>query len=193
MKKLATMAAAVAAAASASAQSSVTLFGVIDVGARYTDNAGETAKSLSSSGLSSNRWGVRGVEDLGDGFKANFWIEAGIRPDTGSSADTTRIFDRRSTVGLSWGFGELRVGRDRVSTYTTIQDFDAFTDNGVAGIGHFFDKLGTTSTRRSGPTAYSETQVTPLSGFGGADKYKVLVVGGKWDAGFARPSSTTPE
>ena len=60
MKKLATWAATVAAAASASAQSSMTLFGVIDAGARYTDNAGESAKSLSTSGLSSNRLGFRG-------------------------------------------------------------------------------------------------------------------------------------
>jgi predicted porin len=143
MKKLATSAVMVAAAASAGAQSSVTLFGVVDVGVRYTDNAGKSAKSLSASGLNSNRLGLRGVEDLGDGFKAGFWLEAGLRPDTGSSADATRFFDRRATVGLSWGFGELRLGRDKVPTYTAVEEFDAFTDNGVAAIGHFFDKLGT--------------------------------------------------
>src|SRR6202008_3145111 len=92
-------------AAPASAQSSVALFGVIDVGVRYTDNAGETIKSLSTNGMNSNRLGFRGVEDLGGGFKANFGLEAGIRPDTGSSADTGRFWDRRSTVGLTWGFG----------------------------------------------------------------------------------------
>ena len=143
MKKLATLALTAAAAASAHAQSSVSLFGVIDAGVRYTDNAGESAKSLSTSGLNSNRLGFRGVEDLGDGFKAGFWLEAGIRPDTGSSADTGRFFDRRATVGLSWGFGELRLGRDKVPTYTAVEEFDVFTDNGVAAIGHFFDKLGT--------------------------------------------------
>jgi len=232
MKKLAALAVMLGSAASASAQSSITLFGIVDVGARYTDNAGESVKSLSTSGLNSNRLGVRGVEDLGDGFKANFWLEAGIRPDTGSSADATRFWDRRATVGLSWGFGEGRLGRDKVPTYTAVEEFDAFTDNGVAAIGHFLDKLGTnvdTQKRadnmvayflpgglgglygnasaaagegtdgkkfvggrigyKAGPfdvsAAYSETDVSPLSGFGGDDKYKVLVVGGRWDFGFA--------
>ena len=232
MKKLATVTVMAAAAASASAQSSLTLFGVIDVGARYTDNADDSVKSLSTGGLNSNRLGFRGVEDLGDGFKANFWLEAGIRPDTGSSADTSRFWDRRATVGLSWGFGEGRLGRDKVPTNTAVEEFDAFTDNGVAAIGHFFDKLGTnvdTQKRadnmigyflpsglgglygnasvaageatngkkfvggrigyEAGPfdvsLAYSETAVSPLSGFGGDDKYKVLVVGGKWDFGLA--------
>jgi len=232
MKKLATWAVMAAAAASASAQSSVTLFGVVDVGARYTDNGGQSVSSLSTNGLSSSRWGLRGSEDLGDGLRAAFWLEAGIRPDTGTPADTTRTFDRRSTASLSWGFGELRLGRDKVPTYTAVEDFDAFGDNGVAAIGHFFEKLGTnvdTQKRadnmisyflpggfgglygnasvaagegtagkkyvggrigyRDGPfdvtVAYSETQVTPLAGFGGDDKYNVLAVGGKWDFGFA--------
>ena len=232
MKHLIVSALPLAFAASACAQSSVTLFGIIDAGVRYTDNAGESVKSLSSSGLNSNRLGFRGVEDLGDGFKASFWLEAGFRPDTGSSADSSRFWDRRSTVGLSWGFGELRIGRDKVPTYTSVEDFDAFTDNGVAAISHFFDKLGTnvdTQKRadnvvayilpgglgglygnasaaagegldgkkyvggrvgfKSGPfdvtLAYGETRVSPLSGFGGDDKYKVLVAGGKWDLGFA--------
>jgi predicted porin len=143
MKRLVVAASWIALAGPACAQSSITVYGVIDVGARYTDNAGENVKSLSTSGLSSNRLGFRGVEDLGDGFKANFTLEAGVRPDTGTSADSTRFWDRRATVGLSWFWGELRLGRDKVPTYTAVEDFDAFTDNGVAAIGHFFDKLGT--------------------------------------------------
>ena len=143
MKKLATWAVMAAAAASANAQTSVTLFGVLDVGARYTDNGGQSVKSMSTNGMSSSRWGLRGSEDLGDGLRVGFWLESGIKPDTGASADTTRTFDRRSTASLSAGFGELRFGRDKVPTYTAIEDFDAFGDNGVAAISHFFDKLGT--------------------------------------------------
>ena len=143
MKKLVAFASWSVLTGLACAQSSITVYGVIDVGARYTDNAGTNVKSLSTSGLNSNRLGFRGVEDLGDGFKANFTLEAGLRPDTGTSADSTRFWDRRATVGLSWFWGELRLGRDKVPTYTAVEDFDVFTDNGEAAIGHFFDKLGT--------------------------------------------------
>jgi predicted porin len=66
------------------AQSSVTLFGVLDASARYVKYNGKNVKLLGTDGLSSSRLGVRGVEDLGNGLKAGFWLESAVNPDTGT-------------------------------------------------------------------------------------------------------------
>ncbi len=145
MKKLATLAVLATIAASASAQSSsVTLFGVVDLAVRNVKNGDNSQKSLSSGGLNSSRLGVRGTEDLGGGLAANFWLEHGFSPDTGAQSDATRFWNRRATVGLSGGFGEIRLGRDFTPTYLGFSSFDVFGDNGVAAGGKFLDKLGTT-------------------------------------------------
>lgn len=56
------------------AQSSVTLFGVIDADMKYVKTGDLKLKKLDSSGLSTSRFGVKGVEDLGGGLKAGFWL-----------------------------------------------------------------------------------------------------------------------
>lgn len=71
--------------------SSVTLFGVVDLAARYTKANGNDTKQLSNDGSSSSRLGVRGVEDLGGGLKAGFWLESALSADTGT-------VDRKSVV-----------------------------------------------------------------------------------------------
>ena len=149
MKKLATLAVLATLAAGASAQSQVTLFGVIDLAVRNVKNGDTSLKSLSSGGINSSRLGVRGSEDLGGGLAANFWLEHGFNADSGTVSDATRFWNRRSTDGLSGGFGEVRLGRDFTPTYTGFSDFDTFGDNGVAAGGKFFNddnRLGTTVT-----------------------------------------------
>ena len=142
MKKFATLAVLAAISGGAYAQSSVTLFGVLDANARYVKNGDLKLKSLGSGGLNTSRLGFRGVEDLGDGLKAGFWLESGINADSGSSSDTTRFFNRRSTVSLLGSFGEARLGRDYTPTYTGYADYDVFGDNGVAASGKFDGSLG---------------------------------------------------
>jgi predicted porin len=127
-------------AGAASAQSSVTLFGTVDLNVRYVNND-ETAYSLSQDGMNSSRLGFRGVEDLGGGMKASFWLEAALGPDTGTgtssygSGNTTGpgafMFRRRSTVSLSNQWGELRLGRDYTPTFWNWTVFDPFGTNGV--------------------------------------------------------------
>ena len=115
----------------ASAQSSVTLFGVVDVNAHYVKNdAAKRRVSLSTDGINSSRLGFRGVEDLGGGMKAGFWLEGGVNADTGT-VDTTRFFGRRATVSLLGGFGEVRLGRDYTPSFWNMTIFDAFGTNGV--------------------------------------------------------------
>src|SRR5690606_35802197 len=110
-------------AGAASAQSSVTLYGVVDIGIQYQNlkfnsndpfkdkSSGETKTSMTNVGLASgiqngSRWGLKGVEDLGNGLKANFVYESGITVTTGASTG----FTRQATVGLTsttWGAVDL--------------------------------------------------------------------------------------
>jgi predicted porin len=114
----------------AAAQSSVTLFGVVDVAGRYVDDDGGGKRyTLSPDGLNSSRFGVRGVEDLGGGLRAGFWLESGFSPDTGTTQ--ARFWHRRSTVSLLGGFGEVRMGRDYTPIFWNNTIFDPFGTNGV--------------------------------------------------------------
>ncbi|MGF6634882.1 porin [Paraburkholderia sp. MM6662-R1] len=92
---------------------SVTLYGVVDSGLSYmTTNTGNRT-SLVSGGLSSNRWGIRGSEDLGDGLQAVFRLENGFSIVNGKLGQGGRQFGRQSVVGLAsqrWGtviFGRM--------------------------------------------------------------------------------------
>jgi predicted porin len=137
MKKSLTALAALVVTGLASAQSSVTLFGVVDAGVSYQSatsrsaTTGLTSKqsqwSVSNSGYNSSRIGFRGTEDLGGGLAASFWLEAPISNDDGSNA---LAFTRRSTVSLSGGFGEIRLGRDYSATFWNDTVFDPFGTNG---------------------------------------------------------------
>ncbi|XAH24198.1 porin [Xylophilus sp. GW821-FHT01B05] len=119
-------------AGSACAQSSVTIFGVVDAAMRsaHTDNAGHV-NSLVSGAYSSSRFGFRGQEDLGGGLSASFWLESFLNTDTGTT--TPAGFQRRSTVSLSQrDWGELRLGRDYTPTHSNWARFDPF---GYVGLG----------------------------------------------------------
>jgi predicted porin len=119
----------------ASAQSSVTLFGIADLAARSVHNEGTAAmRSLASGGNSTSRIGFRGVEDLGDGLTAGFYLEAGMLLDTGSSVVANQFFDRRATLSIaSRALGEVRAGRDYIPSYVSWTRFDPFSYVGVAG------------------------------------------------------------
>ncbi len=138
-KSLLALAALTAFAGVASAQSSVTLFGVVDLNARNVKNGNQSIKSLSQDGNASSRLGFRGVEDLGGGMRAGFWIEGGINPDTGG---TGQNWQRRSTVSLMGGFGEIRLGRDYTPTFWNHTIFDPFGTNGVGNALNYSGVLG---------------------------------------------------
>jgi predicted porin len=136
-KSLLALAALTAFAGAASAQSSVTAFGIVDLAARYVDNHSGSIKSLSSGGQATSRIGFRGVEDLGGGLRAGFWLESEVGPDTGSAGSTvgsaSNVFwARRSTVSLMGRFGELRLGRDFTPTYNSFGANEIFGYVGVA-------------------------------------------------------------
>lgn len=121
----------------AAAQSNVTLFGVMDLGLREVRNEGRgSIKSMTNGNFSTSRLGVRGIEDLGNGLSAGFWLESTVLADTGSA--NTQFWDRRSTVSLiSRSLGEVRLGRDYVGTFITWVEQDPFGNIGVGNGGQF--------------------------------------------------------
>ncbi|WP_414144395.1 porin [Burkholderia territorii] len=100
-------------AASAFAQSSVTLYGVIDAGITYVNNSGGKGLIAAQSGVAQgSRWGVKGGEDLGGGTKAVFQLENGFNVFTGRLGQGGLEFGRQAYVGLSdSGWGTVTLGR----------------------------------------------------------------------------------
>ncbi len=129
-KSLIVLAALGAFAGAASAQSSVTLFGVVDLSANSIKNGNVSTKRMDSNQLNSNRLGFRGTEDLGGGMTAGFWLEGAMANDTGNPAGLA--FQRRSTVSLSGGFGEIRLGRDYTVNFLAMAGNDPYGANGFA-------------------------------------------------------------
>lgn len=117
--------------AAAHAQSSVTLYGVLDMFGGY-QNAKVSGKNtslvtLGNNGEMTSRWGLRGTEDLGGGYHANFQLENGFDPGTGSVQNSYRFFDRQAWVGVSGPYGELRFGRQNTPMFAWSGNLDAFS------------------------------------------------------------------
>jgi len=121
-------------AGTAAAQSSVTLFGIVDANLRYVKNGDNKMYKQDSNGLATSRLGFKGVEDLGGGLKAGFELQHGITPDTGAAGSAAKFWNRRSVVYLNGGFGEVRLGREYVATFWNINDFDPFGTTGIGSV-----------------------------------------------------------
>ncbi len=117
-KSLLALAALTAFAGVASAQSSVTLYGRVDLS--VNKGIGTDAKSLSNG--SGSRLGLRGTEDLGGGLSALFNIEHRFNADTGAdSTGNVRFWNGRSLVGLRGGFGQVVFGREYTTSFLGTQ------------------------------------------------------------------------
>jgi predicted porin len=102
------------------AQSSVTLYGIIDEGLAFNSNAGGGRQySMSSGVIQGNRWGLRGREELGAGLAAVFQLENGFDPSTGKLGQGGLGFGRTALVGLSSPYGLVTVGRQ----YDSVVDY----------------------------------------------------------------------
>ncbi|GAB3626003.1 membrane protein [Pandoraea terrae] len=138
MKKTLLAAAVVGAfsATAAHAQSSVTLYGLIDAGLAYTSNSSTSAAAgkanwRATSGLvNGSRWGLKGSENLGGGTKAIFTLENGFSIANGNSLQGSRMFGRQAFVGLQNDqYGAITLGRQ----YDSLVDYLApLTLNGSA-------------------------------------------------------------
>jgi predicted porin len=125
MKKSLIALAVIAASGAAMAQSSVTLYGLIDASVQavktpsYNTTTGALTSlsqtNLTSGGQNGSRWGMKGSEDLGGGLNAVFTLESGFNVDTGASGQSSTLFGRKAFVGLDGGFGTLTFGRHDTS------------------------------------------------------------------------------
>jgi predicted porin len=120
------------ACATAHAQSSVTLYGLIDDGLVFSSNSAGSKDYMEHAGnLSTSRWGLRGKEDLGGGLSAIFWLENGFNPANGAFQPND-LFGRQAAVGLSSDrYGTLTMGRQ----YDFVVDYIAPLTNVVQGWG----------------------------------------------------------
>ncbi|WP_310461799.1 porin [Sphaerotilus sp.] len=115
---------------SAAAQSTVTLYGVVDTNVTYGHGSLRTEKAVGTGGLAGSRLGFRGTEDLGGGLRANFAFEHGFNSDIGTA--TAVFWNRQSLIGLASPAGEVQLGRLYTPTFMVHATYDAFGPQGVA-------------------------------------------------------------
>lgn len=138
-------------AGAASAQSSVTVYGIVDLGFQSADDGNPDGRTngIASGGQSASRIGFKGVEDLGGGLAATFNLEATIAADTGSAFSTPAAagatslnagyaagsggFNRIATVGLQGAFGSVNLGRQTSAIKDAYDQIDPFGDGGNIG------------------------------------------------------------
>ncbi|MDR5857694.1 porin [Caballeronia sp. LZ062] len=130
----------------AQAQSSVTLYGLIDAGLMYTNNVSKGGRSGSlwqatSGNINGSRWGLRASEDLGGGLKAIFVLENGFNVQTGRLGQNGREFGRQAYVGLaSSDYGAVTLGRQYDSLVDFVAPLSATAGTfGDTGFAHPFD------------------------------------------------------
>ena len=123
-------AAALALAAPVFAQSSVSIYGIIDLDGQYLSGHSKQVL-ITSGGLSGSRLGFKGSEDLGGGNFAEFVLEGGLNIDTGTSGQGNSLFGRQAFGDLRTQVGTFSAGRQYSSIYTITGDFSIFSNVGV--------------------------------------------------------------
>lgn len=115
----------------AQAQSSITLYGVLDsfVGYQSAQSGGahQSLAVLGNNGELTSRWGLKGIEEIGGGYRVTFDLENGFDPGSGSVQNAYRLFDRQAWVGLAGRFGEVRLGRQNTPMFAWSGNLDAFS------------------------------------------------------------------
>ena len=116
MKKTLAALAVLGAFAGSAMAADVTLYGALDTGFEYkhTKSTGEKAVDkfdMQTGWDTGNRWGLKGSEDLGNGYKVGFKLESGFNGDDGTMGQGSRLFGREAGLTLSGPFGSVAFGR----------------------------------------------------------------------------------
>lgn len=172
MKKSLIAIAALAAVGAASAQSSVTLYGLADIGIGHTrsqtlDDPQVKSTGASVNGLQGSRIGLKGVEDLGNGLKAVFNYEFGFTPNNGRLTYGASADARRAVAGLQGSFGSVLLGRD----YTPL--FNLLAASSVDGLSSFETTTGAFLQRTNGVHYAGNFSGVGVQAFGGYNKTTV--------------------
>lgn len=167
MKKYVLSSCMVAMSGMACAQSSVTLFGVVDTVVQKGSGSVADTMQMGSGGGYASRLGFRGTEDLGGGLWAGFWLESGVSVNSGAGTTTNTnnqstgttgggglTFGRRATVSLGGSWGELRLGRDYSPQYYNRFTYDPYGNNGVGASQTNVGSLTALINRVSNSVAY---------------------------------------
>ena len=178
------------------AQSSVTLYGVVDGGLLYTSKTLNSITwqnaarqfSLIDSGASPSQFGIGGTEDLGDGLKAQFKLESGFSVATGAYNDSNgNQFGRQAWIALDGRFGNVKAGLQFSPFFLALYESDPrqFSLFGSAVVNYVDNVIGTGIFN---PNAVSYT--TPnIAGFEGAVLYALGGEAGNFQAGRQYPAS----
>lgn len=144
------IAAAVSVGSVARAQSSLTMYGIVDLSLYYNNvsrQAGavggavnESQSGMASGVLSGSRWGIKGTEGLSNGWSVGFVLEGGINAQNGTLGQGGLGFGRQSTIGIyDRQLGSLEFGRRANFAYNYMVPIDPFTISGSqAGMGASF-------------------------------------------------------
>jgi predicted porin len=174
-KKILTTAILASIAGVAHAQSSVTLYGVIDAGVNYISNVknatgGSSHQFSYGDGVAQgSRWGLRGSEDLGGGLKAIFVLENGFNSGTGTLGQGGALFGRQAFVGLTKdNIGSLTFGRQYSFSTDILGGQYSTGGNTVSGnwAYHFNDVDQLTSSRINNSVKFQSVNFSGLT-FGG--------------------------
>jgi general bacterial porin, GBP family len=189
-------------AGAASAQSSVTLYGIVDIGIlsqtlKTGDNDANGNRTSNQTGMASgqqsgSRWGLKGVEDLGNGLSANFVYESSVSANSGSSTG----FTRQSTLGFSnKSWGSVDLGRRTTPGTVAFAGIDPFGNGfGTAAID---SSMGMAFARYSNMIMYSSPNINGFSGNigysfdAGASSIGQVPSAAKYTSTFDRYGSTT--
>lgn len=135
--KTAFIAAAVLLPLTASAQSTVTVYGMLDASVvhyRYSATASRPTARLTTVASDASRLGLRGSEDLGDGLRAYFKLEHGLQADMGASTDAASFWSREAYVGIgSRSLGSIQLGSQYTPNLWMSVKTDPFLRFGVGG------------------------------------------------------------
>ncbi len=114
------------------AQTTVTIYGVLDAGVEHLSSVGGSGSLTRMPGLGvsvPSRLGFRGTEDLGGGLKAIFTLESGFGTDSGTLNQGGRFFGRQAFVGLSGDWGSVTLGRQYSMLFWSQLDADILGPN----------------------------------------------------------------
>ena len=159
-KSLLAVAALSAIAGAAQAQSSVTIYGVLDAGYinQKSDGSGTSSRGQSSasnfgqSAEQTSRLGFKGTEDLGGGMSAIFTVETGIQPNN-TTASTWN--NRQSFVGLKKaGTGQFTIGTQYTPAFQALSATDVGQTNNMPGSA-VYPQSATGSNGNPGPLPYA--------------------------------------
>ncbi len=161
------------------AAADVTLYGSIDIGLLYHHFNGENSSSssfeMNKRKIPGSYWGIKGTEELGNGYSVSFELESGFNPDDGTLTSSKRFFSRESRLTVAGPFGELSFG-SMGSLASSIGTYNIFARNALLNKGGWTNSIGSFYTFHSPHADNMITYATPsVSGFRGYAQYSFKV------------------